>query len=49
MHLRDCDWSEVEGEDAQNWPAQFPFGWEEIRGAVKYAYERVRSGLLASL
>jgi len=49
MHLRDSDWSEVEGEARHNWPSHFPFGWEDIRGAVQYAYERVRSGLIAPL
>ncbi len=46
MHLRDCDWSEVEGEARQKWPSHFPMAWEEIKGAVQYAYERVGSGLV---
>ena len=49
MHLRDCDWSEVEGEARQNWPAHFPFGWEEVQGAAQYAYERVRAGMVGPL
>lgn len=49
MQLRDCDWSEVEGEAHHNWPAHFALNWDDIRGAVQYGYERVRSGLIAPL
>lgn len=49
MHLRECDWSEVEGEARQNWPVHFSLPWEEVKGAVQYAYERVRCGPVAPL
>lgn len=49
MHLRDCDWSEMEGEARQNWPAHFSLKWDDIKGAVQYGYERVSSGLIAPL
>ena len=49
MHLRDCDWNEVEGEARQAWPAHFSMSWEEMRGAIQYAYERVSSGLVGPL
>jgi hypothetical protein len=49
MHLRDCDWGEVEGEARQNWPSHFSLKWEDIKGAVQFGYERVNSGLIAPL
>lgn len=49
MHLRDCDWTEVEGEARQNWPAHFSLKWEDIKGAVQYGYDRVSSGLVAPI
>ena len=49
MHLRDCDWSEVEGEARRNWPNHFCFAWEDIKGAVQYGYDRVSSGVIAPL
>lgn len=49
MHLRDCDWGEVEGEARQNWPTHFSMNWDEIRGAVQFGYERVGSGLVGPL
>ena len=49
MHLRDCDWSEVEGEARRNWPSHFLMTWDEIKGAVQFGYERVSSGLVAPL
>lgn len=49
MHLRDCDWSEVEGEARHNWPSHFMLKWDDIKGAIQYGYERVSSGLIAPL